>query len=94
MVKQEKEEIKIPHNIVMEQRSKLILSGVTEVVTFETDNVALKTTMGNLCIKGSDMRMDSYNSTTYDLEIGGNIFAIVYTNDSAGKEGFFSRIFK
>lgn len=83
------------HNVIMEGRKKLILSGVLEVISFEEDNVELKTTSGNLTVRGDEMRMANYNSETGDLEISGNIYALVYTNDSANsKSNFIKRIFK
>ena len=36
------------HNIILENRKKLVVSGVTEVLSFEEDSVELKTVKGNL----------------------------------------------
>ena len=82
------------HNIIIENRSKLILSGINEVESFEEDNVRLKTTKGDLTIRGNDMKMESYQSEIGDLVMRGDVYALVYTNDTGAKEGFFSRIFK
>lgn len=86
---------KIEHNVLMESRHKLVLSGVKEVDSFEEDNVLLKTTKGNLTIRGNGMKMESYNNEVGDLILNGDIFALVYTNDKENSGGgFFSRIFK
>ena len=86
---------KLQHNVLMESRSKLVLSGVKEVDSFEEDNVVLKTTKGNLTIRGNGMKMESYNIEVGDLVLNGDIFALVYTNDKENTSGgFFSRIFK
>lgn len=82
------------HNIILENRKKLILSGVTEVQSLEEDSVELKTTNGNLTIKGDSLKMESYISNVGDLTINGNIYALVYLNDNDKKVGFFSRLFK
>ena len=82
------------HNIIIENRSKLILSGINEVVSFEEDNVQLKTTKGDLTIRGNNMKMESFQSEIGDLVMRGDIYALVYVNDTGAKEGFFSRIFK
>lgn len=95
MVQETNTAIKGQHNVILEQRNKLILSGVTEVDSFEDDNVEIKTTKGSLTIRGNGMRMESYNSEVGDLVVNGDIFALVYTNDSAtASGGFFHRIFK
>ncbi len=86
---------KLQHNVLMESRSKLVLSGIKEVDSFEEDNVVLKTTKGNLTIRGNGMKMESYNNEVGDLVLNGDIFALVYTNDKENTSGgFFSRIFK
>lgn len=86
---------KLQHNVLMESRQKLVLSGVKEVDSFEEDNVLLKTTKGNLTIRGNGMKMESYNNEVGDLILNGDIFALVYTNDKENPGGgFFSRIFK
>ncbi len=83
------------HNVIMEERKKLVLSGILEVISFEEDNAELKTTSGNLTIRGNDFKMENYNSETGDLNISGSVYALVYTNDTAeNKGGIFKRIFK
>ena len=82
------------HNIILENRKKLVLSGITEVESFEDDSVELKTTKGALTIKGEFLKMESYISSVGDLTVNGNIYALVYLNDSEKKTGFFSRLFK
>ena len=82
------------HNVIMENRSKLMISGVDEVESFEEDNVQLKTVGGDLTLRGSGMKMESYVSEIGDLAITGNVYALVYINDSSKKSGFFNRLFK
>lgn len=87
--------LKASHNIIMEQREKMSLSGVSEVVSFEEDNVVLKTAKGELTIRGSEMKMESFASQVGDLKMQGNIYALVYTDDSAhASGGFLRRIFR
>lgn len=92
-----KQEEKLPqqsHNVVMEDRKRMVLSGVLDVVAFEEDNVQLKTVLGDLTVRGSGMKMESYHSEVGDLIMHGNIYALVYTNDTGRKEGFFARLLK
>lgn len=78
----------------MENRSKMVLSGVLDVITFEEENVQLKTVKGNLTIRGDKLKMESYQSEIGDLIIYGNIYALVYVNDLNEKQGFWNRLFK
>lgn len=81
------------HNLIMESRKKLNLSGIKDCKSFEDDLVVLLTEMGELSIKGESLHIDSFSVETGDLIMNGTIFAIVYTNDEKTR-GFFSRIFK
>ena len=82
------------HNIVLENRKKLVLSGVVNVESFEEDSVELKTSLGDLSIRGEGLKMESFVSDIGDLVVTGNIYAIVYINDSSKKQGFIGRLFK
>ena len=82
------------HHIVMEDRKRLVLSGVSDVEAFEEDNVQLKTVQGDLTIRGTGMKLESYQAEIGDLVMLGYIFALVYTNDTGRREGFFSRLLK
>lgn len=83
-----------PHNIILENRKKLILSGILDVESFEEDVAELKTSKGMLTVRGDNLKMESFISETGDLSINGNIYAFVYLNDTSKKEGFFNRLFK
>lgn len=82
------------HNIILENRTKLVLSGVLEVESFEEDSAQLKTSKGNLTIRGTGLKMESFISGAGDLTILGNVYALVYLNDTVKKSGFISRLFK
>ena len=82
------------HNIVLENRKKLVMSGVLEVESFEDDVVELKTSKGELTIRGENLKMESFNSETGDLLVNGKIYAFVYLNDTSKKQGFLNRLFK
>lgn len=82
------------HNLILENRNKLVLSGVTEVESFEEEAVQLKTTKGQLTIRGERLKMENFISNVGDLTLHGNVYALVYINDSDKKSGFLSRLFK
>ena len=45
-------------NIVLENRQKMTLTGVLEVISFDDEKIFLNTKLGNLTIKGSDLKMN------------------------------------
>ncbi len=81
------------HNVIMEQRKKLNLSGVKEVKSFDEETVILETYMGNLTVKGEDLNIESFSVTTGELVAQGNIYALVYSNSSREK-GMLRRLMK
>jgi sporulation protein YabP len=78
--KQEKPKPK-PHNYILENRAKLILSGVHEVGSFNDSEVIAYTTQGELRIKGKDLQIVMLNVESGDMEITGKIYSSVYTDN-------------
>ncbi len=86
---------KISHNVIMEGRKKLSVSAVEEVGAFDDASVTLKTGMGNLCIKGQNLRINKLSVETGDVDIEGVINSFAYKGEEdSGEKGFFGKIFK
>lgn len=84
---------KQPHAITLENRSKMTLSGVTEVVGFSDSSVDLNTNSGGLNIKGTNLNMSRLNTDTGELNINGNINLIQY-NTKHKKSSLIDGLFK
>ena len=83
------------HNLMMENREKLTVSGVIDVDSFCEDTIVLYTDMGTLTIKGSDLHINKLSADTGDLVINGDVDSLVYSNGMKNKgEGMFARLFK
>jgi len=84
------------HNISMENRSRMNISGVEDVLSFTEETVVLATNMGSLTIKGSELRINRLNVESGELFVEGNIDACEYSDDEAGRKqgGFFARLFR
>ena len=87
------EKVNAPHSIIIEQREKISISGITEVVGFDDETVLLKTVMGTLTIKGERLHIGSFSTGSGDIDIDGKIIALGYSDDS-GKGGFWRRLAK
>ena len=59
MLYEEKEKI-VPksHNIIMEDRAHLSVSGVLDVESFDERQIIARTPTGNLIIRGGDLHID------------------------------------
>ncbi len=83
-------------NIVLENRKKLTLTGVEEVISFDDEKILLNTKLGFLTIKGSELKMNKLDVQNGDVIIVGNVASIVYSSKEIKKEkeSIISRLFK
>lgn len=80
------------HTIELEDRSKMIITGVNDVSEFSESQVKLKTNMGGLTVKGSNLSITRLNTPDGDVEINGSVDFIQYQNKQNG--GFLARLLK
>ncbi len=92
----DKEKIKLPHNVIMEDRKTVSITGVNDVDSFDENVIIAFTDMGELTVKGIGLHINKLTIETGELSLSGEIQSLVYTNDQAnGKQGgFFSRVFR
>ncbi len=79
------------HGIVIENREKVSITGVEDVLSFDDQTVVLYTHFGDLTVKGEGLKVNSFAVETGSLIIEGNILALAYTGNS--KKSMFSRLF-
>lgn len=82
------------HNVIIEQRKKLNMSGVSEVVSFEDETIVLKTSKGSLTIKGEGLHIGSFSTSSGEIDIDGSVTALVYTAEEQSRGGFFRKLMK
>ena len=86
----------VVHNIILESRKKLSISGVTDIESFNEELVLFQTALGALEIKGIDLHMNKLNLDSGEVVIEGDVFSLLYTEDEPheNKVGLFSRLFR
>ena len=85
----------MPHNIIMEDRRLLTVTGVADVDSFDERMVTVFTDMGELCVRGSDLHINRLSVETGELLLEGKITSLTYQEEapkSAG--GFFGKVFR
>ncbi|KGK89253.1 Spore protein YabP [bioreactor metagenome] len=94
----EKKEIKIEgkSSLNLENRKRLTLSGVVEVVSFNEDQIILNTSLGTLNIKGEGLKMNKLDVQNGDVIINGIVNSCIYVNkeNKKEKEKLLSKLFK
>lgn len=83
-------------NVILENREKLNVSGVLDVLSFDDELVIVETELGLLTIKGENIRINKLSTETEEVTIEGNICNLAYSDKSLDKkEGtLLSKIFK
>ena len=83
------------HNAILEDRQKLMLTGVTDVDRFDEKLVVLFTQLGELVIKGSDLHVNEMSLESGELTVEGDICSLTYgEKDSTKKLGFLGKLFR
>lgn len=83
-----------PHTMVVEDRKRLSVSGVTDVESFDEETVALATELGELLIHGYDLHINRIDVESGDLSLEGEIISLTYTDNQPQTGGFFGRLFR
>ena len=92
--REEKMTVKTPHNIIMEQRNKLTITGVTDIDSFDEQTVLLFTGLGELAIRGENLHIDRIDVDTGEVNLEGEIDSLTYADNQPNKGGFFGKLFK
>lgn len=90
----EKKSIQMPQNIVLNDRKKLSLTGVEEVIGCDEEVMTVKTAMGELTITGVRLHIGSFNRGTGELNVDGRIKELIYADAEVQPRGFFKRLFR
>ena len=75
-----------PHNLILENRQSLSLSGVTDVESFNETEISLYTSMGDLVVRGKNLHVEAINLDTGDMSISGEIKSTVYGDRNRTKK--------
>ncbi|MCI8444296.1 MAG: sporulation protein YabP [Clostridia bacterium] len=84
-------------NIILENRQKLSISGVLDVLSFDDQVVILETELGLLTVKGESLRINKLSIDTSEVIVEGDISSLTYSdnkNTEKNKGSLISKIFK
>ena len=84
-------------NLILENRGKLSVSGVVDVLSFDDQVVIIETELGLLTIKGDSLRINKLSLDTADVIVDGEIYNLGYSEKDLEKKsggGILGKIFK
>ena len=85
------------HTLILKNRKSLPLTGVMDVISFDSIEIILETASGMLMIKGSDLHMSHLTVEKGEVNVDGNVDSLTYSDShkaskQAGK--ILGRLFK
>lgn len=83
-------------NLILENRGKLSISGVNDVLSFDDQVVMVETELGLLTVKGENIRINKLSIDTSEVIIEGSISYLAYSDKELDKNkgSLISKIFK
>lgn len=83
-------------NLILENREKLSISGVLDVLSFDDQIVIVETELGLLTIKGENLRINKLSIDTSEVIVEGEIYNLAYSENNLDKKSnsIFNKIFK
>ena len=84
------------HTLMMQNRKQLELSGITEVISFDTSKIVLDSVCGQIVIKGADLHVNGLFVYNGEFKCDGRIDNISYVQSARtkGKESFMGRLLR
>ena len=86
----------IVQNLVLENRNKLNVTGVKDVLSFDDEVIIMETELGLLTIKGENLKINKLSIDTGDVIIEGEVNNLGYNDHSKREQekSILSKIFK
>lgn len=83
------------HTLLMEEREKVRIGGVLEVLSFDEEGIMLETTCGMLMLKGAGLHMGKLDLDSGDVSVDGSIDSITYSDGSfTEKHSILGKLFR
>ena len=81
-----------PHHVIMEDRSKLSITGVEDVISFDETEIITRTGYGNLIIRGMGLHIGKLTLDSGEVSIDGTVRELCYEEPIVAG-GFWSKLF-
>lgn len=85
------------HKVSLINRRSCILTGVSDVLSFDIHEILLETDQGMLMIKGDDLHVNRLTLEKGEVDIDGRIDSFTYSEaapQGAKGESFFTKLFR
>ena len=83
--------INVIQNIVLENRERLNVTGINDILSFDDQVVILSTDLGMLTVKGNELKINKLNIDESEVKIEGNISSMVKIQKKVKEKVFLVR---
>jgi sporulation protein YabP len=73
------------HELTVSGRSRLLSSGVIQVISFDAGEILLETELGTLALRGEDLHITHLDLTAGEIVVQGTITALEYREQRSKK---------
>lgn len=88
------EERQMPHQITLDNRGVLVVTGVEEVESFDENTIVMATVKGTLAVRGESLHIDRLSMDGGDLRVEGTVDSLTYEDYGREKGGFLARLLR
>ena len=86
--------MQVPHSVMLEDRNKLTVEGVSDIAGYDEQSVVAKTALGDLTIRGSGLKIIRMSVDMGELIVEGQVSSLTYFDVQEESGGFWSRVFR
>lgn len=80
------EEIGKIHQLMLKNRNRGSVTGVTDVISFDENRILLETIQGMLTIEGTELHVSRLQLEAGEVDVEGTVKSLVYMDGKAGKK--------
>lgn len=84
------------HRITVDNRERVDVDGVSDVLAFDEQEIVLETSQGMMIISGQDLHVNQLNLNSGKVQLDGSIESINYTEigEYGKSNSFIGKLFK
>ena len=97
MINVEERTVPKNHKLVINNRKTSTVTGVTDVLSFDLNEILLETEQGMLMVKGANLHVNRLSLEKGEVDISGGIDSLAYSDlqgHGKAQENLFAKLFR